>query len=75
MRRESITVSFVLVDMSDWLWPARSMMPQAAIERTFAGPESLCLQHCLEVLTQRNPCDQLPDAPPPGRVRGTREDL
>ena len=74
-RRESITVSFVPVNMTDWLWPARSMMPQAAVERTFAGPQSLCLQHCLEVLAQRNPCEQLPDAPAQPRASGAREEL
>lgn len=74
-RRESITVSYVPVNMSDWLWPAESMMPQATVERTFAGPESLCLQHCLEVLAQRNPCEQLPDAPPQPRAWGAREEL
>jgi hypothetical protein len=56
VRRESITVSYVPVDLSDLMWPMRSIMPQAARLRTYTGAEALCIQHCLEVLAQRAPC-------------------
>ena len=58
-RRESVSISYTAVNVTDLLWPAKSLYSRSM--KTFTGTTSFCLQHVIEMSQLQNACDELVD--------------